>query len=290
MVTDCVGAAQVLAGARSVSVQALAPADVQMQADESLLRQMILNLVENAVRHTPPNGSVDVSLDADPDSGPHLGLRHRPRHSRGRTRAHLRAVRPARCGHRRRRPGPADCALGRAAAPRHTDARVLRAWRQPLRRRAAPPLSPPRISASRRELAITAPSQPRPIVAGVRRTRRRLTRDRAARRRVRTTATIAAFCRRPMITVYTAVGQPDPRPPELAPALEGGGEWATGGDRASTGRLHAARSTGRAGQSDVALRLRPLDWLARIAAAAGLLLVAASLLLRPLPAALRLRR
>jgi len=67
VVTDCVGAAQVLAGARSVSVQALAPADVQMQADESLLRQMILNLVENAVRHTPPNGSVLVSLDADPD-------------------------------------------------------------------------------------------------------------------------------------------------------------------------------------------------------------------------------
>jgi len=67
VVTDCVGAAQVLAGARSVSVQALAPADVQMQADESLLRQMILNLVENAVRHTPPNGSVHVSLDADPD-------------------------------------------------------------------------------------------------------------------------------------------------------------------------------------------------------------------------------
>jgi signal transduction histidine kinase len=40
---------------------------VQMQADESLLRQMILNLVENAVRHTPAHGSVHVSLDADPD-------------------------------------------------------------------------------------------------------------------------------------------------------------------------------------------------------------------------------
>jgi len=67
VVTECVGAAQVLAGARSVSVEATAPADVQMQADESLLRQMILNLVENAVRHTPPHGSVHVALDADPD-------------------------------------------------------------------------------------------------------------------------------------------------------------------------------------------------------------------------------
>jgi len=67
VVTECVAAAQVLASARSVSVQATAPSDVQMQADESLLRQMILNLVENAVRHTPAHGSVHVSLDADPD-------------------------------------------------------------------------------------------------------------------------------------------------------------------------------------------------------------------------------
>ena len=55
-----------LAGARSVRVRATTPTDVQMQADESLLRQMILNLVENAVRHTPAGGSVHVALDADP--------------------------------------------------------------------------------------------------------------------------------------------------------------------------------------------------------------------------------
>ncbi|MEO7270370.1 MAG: ATP-binding protein [Vicinamibacterales bacterium] len=67
IVTDCVSAAQVLAGARSVSLRATTADDVQMLADESLLRQMILNLVENAVRHTPPHGSVQVSLDADAD-------------------------------------------------------------------------------------------------------------------------------------------------------------------------------------------------------------------------------
>jgi len=67
LVTECVQAAQMLARDRAVSVRATTPADVQMQADESLVRQMILNLVENAIRHTPPHGSVHVSLDADPD-------------------------------------------------------------------------------------------------------------------------------------------------------------------------------------------------------------------------------
>ena len=87
VVTECVRAAQVLAGARSVAVRATTPTDVQMQADESLLRQMILNLVENAVRHTPPGGSVHVALEADAgrariavsDTGPGIPLLDRER-------------------------------------------------------------------------------------------------------------------------------------------------------------------------------------------------------------------
>jgi two-component system OmpR family sensor kinase len=67
IVNECVGAARVLATERAVRVVARTTADVQMQADQSLLRQMILNLVENAVRHTPPGGSVQVALDADAD-------------------------------------------------------------------------------------------------------------------------------------------------------------------------------------------------------------------------------
>jgi two-component system, OmpR family, sensor kinase len=65
IVNECVSSARVLADDRAVTVAARTPADVQMQADPSLLRQMILNLVENAVRHTPVGGSVQVTLDAD---------------------------------------------------------------------------------------------------------------------------------------------------------------------------------------------------------------------------------
>jgi signal transduction histidine kinase len=65
IVNECVSSARVLANDRQVSVAARTPADVQMQADQSLLRQMILNLVENAVRHTPAGGSVQVAVRAD---------------------------------------------------------------------------------------------------------------------------------------------------------------------------------------------------------------------------------
>ena len=65
IVNECVSSARVLADEHAVTVAARTPADVQMQADQSLLRQMILNLVENAVRHTPVGGSVQVAVEAD---------------------------------------------------------------------------------------------------------------------------------------------------------------------------------------------------------------------------------
>ena len=68
IVNECVvGGAGSSANDRAVTVAARTPPDVQMQADQSLLRQMILNLVENAVRHTPAGGSVQVAVDADAD-------------------------------------------------------------------------------------------------------------------------------------------------------------------------------------------------------------------------------
>lgn len=65
IVNECVSSARVLANDRAVSVAARTPVDVQMQADQSLIRQMILNLVENAVRHTPAGGSVQVAIEAN---------------------------------------------------------------------------------------------------------------------------------------------------------------------------------------------------------------------------------
>ena len=54
--------ARVLANGRGIGIDARTPEDVQLQGDEGLIRQMTLNLLENAVRHTPPGGTVDVIL------------------------------------------------------------------------------------------------------------------------------------------------------------------------------------------------------------------------------------
>jgi signal transduction histidine kinase len=45
---------------------------IVMDADEMRIRQMVDNLVSNAVKYTPPGGLVDVSLNTD---GPHVVLR-----------------------------------------------------------------------------------------------------------------------------------------------------------------------------------------------------------------------
>ena len=75
---DCVRAARVLAGTRGISIRMDEPPDMQARGDEGLLRQLIMNLLENAVRHTPDGGTVQLTIRASggwaelavEDSGP----------------------------------------------------------------------------------------------------------------------------------------------------------------------------------------------------------------------------
>jgi len=62
MVTECVRAAAVLADRRQVGVTVQAPEGVQIRGDEELLRRMIMNLLDNAIRHTPDRGHVRASV------------------------------------------------------------------------------------------------------------------------------------------------------------------------------------------------------------------------------------
>jgi heavy metal sensor kinase len=64
LVQECARTAQVLAADRRLTIRAETPAEVPFRGDETLLRQMIMNLVENAVRHTPPAGTVALALNA----------------------------------------------------------------------------------------------------------------------------------------------------------------------------------------------------------------------------------
>jgi heavy metal sensor kinase len=79
VVTDCVRAANVLATARSVAITArVGTTDIAATGDEGLVREMVMNLLDNAIRHTPSRTHVTVTVaEADgvvelaiEDSGP----------------------------------------------------------------------------------------------------------------------------------------------------------------------------------------------------------------------------
>jgi heavy metal sensor kinase len=62
LVTDCRRTLDVLAGERGVTIRASAHGDVPFCGDESLLRRMILNLLQNAVAHTRAGSQVVVEV------------------------------------------------------------------------------------------------------------------------------------------------------------------------------------------------------------------------------------
>lgn len=97
LVSECVRAARALAAARATTITltptfSAAPlptlgdarldpdpdADWPIEADEELLRSLVMNLLDNAIKHSPPGARVTVGLDRDPaayhvtvsDSGP----------------------------------------------------------------------------------------------------------------------------------------------------------------------------------------------------------------------------
>jgi two-component system, OmpR family, sensor kinase len=67
LAADCVRATRALAQAKSIQLVAVAPEEMPMHADEDLLRRMILNLLDNAIKYTPAGGNVSVTCGSVPD-------------------------------------------------------------------------------------------------------------------------------------------------------------------------------------------------------------------------------
>jgi heavy metal sensor kinase len=66
LLAECCRSMQTLAGASEVTLECRSAGDVQFRGDEALLRRLVINLLDNAIRYTPPGGKVSAKLEADP--------------------------------------------------------------------------------------------------------------------------------------------------------------------------------------------------------------------------------
>ncbi|HEY8054682.1 MAG TPA: ATP-binding protein [Terriglobales bacterium] len=69
LVRDLVEQMRVVAEARNLDLRAHTSAPVPVRADSLRLRQMMLNLIDNAVKYTPPGGRIEVRVERAPAAG-----------------------------------------------------------------------------------------------------------------------------------------------------------------------------------------------------------------------------
>ena len=65
LLSECCRSLQPLAGAKSITLDCQGPQDVMFSGDPELLRRLMLNLLENAIRYTPVKGRVSAELEVD---------------------------------------------------------------------------------------------------------------------------------------------------------------------------------------------------------------------------------
>ena len=65
LVEECRRAVNLLAGERGITLHTTGASDVSVRGDEELLRRLMVNLLQNAVQHSPCGGAVSVDVAVD---------------------------------------------------------------------------------------------------------------------------------------------------------------------------------------------------------------------------------
>ena len=64
LVAECCRSVQTLAASRGITLECRPSEDVAFRGDEALLRRLVVNLLDNAIRYTPAGGRITASLEA----------------------------------------------------------------------------------------------------------------------------------------------------------------------------------------------------------------------------------
>src|SRR6185503_17746616 len=62
LLADVAGSLTLLSTECGVTIDVATPGELQVRGDEGLLRQMLVNLLENAIRHTPTGGGIHARV------------------------------------------------------------------------------------------------------------------------------------------------------------------------------------------------------------------------------------